>query len=90
MPQNYILCFADWPAIISTGKTLHDVEIEMNNYLNDILIWLALNRLSLNIVKLVFMTLGNYSESDLKFPNILINRQKLKALNILELYLIVT
>lgn len=63
MPSDTILSFADDTAVISTDRTWTRVEAKMNEYLELVQNWLALNRLSLNIDKTVVMTFGSYSNS---------------------------
>lgn len=77
LPEGIILSFADDTAVISTGKTWNVVETQMNNYLNEINNWLALNKLSLNVDKTVFMTFGNYCDSVPDNIEIKINNKKL-------------
>lgn len=74
--QNSVISYAENIAIISMEKTWYDANIEMNNYLNEISISLALNKLSSNIDK----TLGSYNK---------LRGRVLKVLNIWVLYLIV-
>ncbi|XP_031785970.1 uncharacterized protein LOC100499182 isoform X3 [Nasonia vitripennis] len=42
------MSYADDTAVISMGKTWKEVEIKMNKYLEDVSIWLKLNKLTLN------------------------------------------
>lgn len=63
MPEDIIISFADDTAVISTDKTWQLVEEKMNNQLALISDWLALNKLSLNIDKTVYITFGNYCDS---------------------------
>ena len=63
MPENSILSYADGSAVISSGKTWKEVESEMNQLLEEIAIWLALNKLTLHINKTVCITFGNYCDS---------------------------
>lgn len=56
----------------------------MNKYLLHVDTWLACNRLSLNVDKTVYMTLGNYSDSVLAHTCIKIRDKPLlesKAVN---------
>lgn len=63
MHGDLIVSFADDTAVISTDKTWKLVELNMINYLDMVSKWLALNQLSLNLDKTVFMTFGNYCDS---------------------------
>ena len=51
MSENSILSYADDTVIIAKGKTWKDVENQMNKYLEEVSIWLRLNKLTLNIQK---------------------------------------
>lgn len=77
MPSDTILSFADDTAVVSTG-TWTQVEAKMNEYLESVQNWLALNRLSLNIDKTVVMTSGSYNNSVPINIGILINGKLLK------------
>ena len=81
MPENSILPHADDTAVISSGKTWKEVESEMNQLLEKIALWLALNKLTLNISKTVYITIENYCENIPKNSDIYINKEKLKRVN---------
>ena len=49
MCKESILSYIDDTAIISTGSTWAEVEVEMNKYLTVVSTWLTLNKLLLNI-----------------------------------------
>ena len=68
---------ADDTAIIASEDSWEEVEIKMNMYLKDTAIWLALNKLSLNVQKTVFITFGNYCDSLPEDLNIKIQSTKL-------------
>ena len=77
MPDNSILSSADNTAVVATGKTWAEVENIMNNFLEDVSIWLSLNKLTLNTQKTVYITLGNYCDSvpndiEIKINNVLL------------------
>ena len=55
MPEGEIVSFADDTAVVATGKTWTQVEQKANNQLKTISDWLALNKLSLNIDKTVYI-----------------------------------
>ena len=79
MPENSILSYADDTAIISTNKTWKQTEMRMNKLLESAADWLALNKLTLNITKTVYITFGNYTDSvpnklDIKIDNETIRR----------------
>ena len=63
MTKNSILSYADDTAVISSGKTWKEVESEMNQLLEKVAIWLAWNKLTLNVRKTMYMTFGNYCDS---------------------------
>ena len=63
MPEGEIVSFADDTAVVATGKTWTQIEQKANNQLKIISVWLALNKLSLNIDKTVYITFGNYCNS---------------------------
>uniref|UniRef100_A0A6V7IK75 Reverse transcriptase domain-containing protein n=1 Tax=Bracon brevicornis TaxID=1563983 RepID=A0A6V7IK75_9HYME len=63
MPINFILSYADDTVIIASDDTWGLAQDRMNGYLDQVSTWLALNRLSLNINKTVYMTFGNYCDS---------------------------
>lgn len=63
LPEDMVISFADDTAVISTDTTWQLVENKMNNQLAIISNWLALNKLSLNIDKTVYITFGNYYDS---------------------------
>lgn len=77
MPEN-IVSYADDTAILSIGNDWKNVETTMNKYLEDVSIWLALNKLTLNVKKTVYITFGNYCDSVPKELNISINQEKIK------------
>ena len=81
MPENSILSYADDTAVITSCKTWKEVEREMNQHLEKVAIWLALNKLTLNISKTVYITFGNYCDSVPKNIDIYINKEKLKRVD---------
>lgn len=62
-PDGQIISFADDTAVITTESSWARVEEKMNLQLMEISDWLALNKLTLNIDKTVFVTFGNYCDS---------------------------
>ena len=78
MPENSILSYADDTAVLAKGKTWKEVENQMNKYLDEVSIWLRLNKLTINIQKTVYLTFGNYSDSVPRTINIEINGEQLK------------
>lgn len=70
LPNDIISAFADDTAIIVKGEKWSEVETSMNYYLNKISTWLALNRLSLNIDKTVYIAFGNNCTSNATQLNI--------------------
>ena len=63
MLDNSILSYADDTAVVATGKTWAEVNNIMNKFLEDVSIWLSLNKFTLNIQKTVYITFGNYCDS---------------------------
>lgn len=63
LPKDTIFSYADDTAVISAGDSWSVAEENMNKYLDVVAKWLALNRLSLNVDKTVFVTFGNYCDS---------------------------
>ena len=56
MPDGTTYSYADDTAVLAEGTIWKDVECKMNDYLDKIDDWLALNRLSLNVKKTVYIT----------------------------------
>ena len=81
MPSNTILSYADDTAVISGDDTWSLAQDKMNKFLDKIANWLAVNRLSLNTSKTVFMTLGNYCDSVPKRIKIEIHKQEIKRVS---------
>ena len=77
LPDHTILAFADDTAIIVKGKSWHEIEIKMNLYLNKISNWLALNKLSFNIDKTVYIEFGSTQNSTPGNLNICIQRKQI-------------
>ena len=70
-----IASYADDTIIIASSKTWAEAAKAMNKNLQKVANWLALNKLSLNISKTVYMTFGNYCDSVPVAINIRINNQ---------------
>ena len=70
--------YADETVIISTDNTWSPAQEKICAYLNHVTKWLAQNKLSLNVDKTVYMTLGNYCDSVLNTLNIKIGTQLIK------------
>ena len=62
-PENSIVAYADDTAVVTTAKTWKEVETKMNETLYIISTWLALNKLSLNTDKTVYIEFGNQVDS---------------------------
>lgn len=77
MQKNTILSYADDTVVISSDDTWTSARQKMSNQLDSIANWLATNKLSLNISKTVFMTIGNYSNSVPSEIEIMIQNQKI-------------
>ena len=67
----------DDTAVIMTAKTWKEVETKMNETLHKISTWLALNMLSLNTDKTVYMEFGNQVDSTPKNLDITIQCTKI-------------
>ena len=78
MQENIIISYADDTAVISTAKTCHEVESTMNDLLRKISKWLALNKLSSNTDKTMYMEFGSQCNSTPRNLNININGIKIK------------
>ena len=78
MIKDNIISYADDTAIIATDDSWKGVETKMNNYLKSTSVWLALNKLSLNVGKTTYITFGNYYDSVPSTINIQINNNELK------------
>jgi hypothetical protein len=81
IPEESILSYADDTAIIVTGKNWKEIETKMNQLLQIISIWLALNRLSLNTDKTVYMEFGNTRNSTPKNLNISIQGKQIQRVD---------
>lgn len=81
LSKNTIMSYADDTAVISAAKTWEETIKNMNLYLEKISRLLALNKLSLNIDKTVFITFGNYCDSVPDRVEIKINNKCLKRVN---------
>ena len=77
MHKNTILSYADDTVVIS-GDTWASAQEKMNKFLDKIENWLALNKLSSNTNKTVYMTVGNYCDSVPRENEIKIHKQKMK------------
>lgn len=74
-----MIAYADDTVIISTADTWSESANIINFYLEKVANWLALNKLSLNIAKTVYITFGNYRDSvphalNIKIGTELVNR----------------
>ena len=78
MPDNTIVSYADDTAVIPTAKIWHEVELKKNDFFQKISKWLALNKLSLNTDKTVYMEFSCQCDNTPKNLNININGIKLK------------
>lgn len=78
MQQESILSYADDTVIISDDDTWSAAQDKMNKLVEKVANWLALNKLSLNTNKTVFMTFGNYCDSVPSEINIEIHGQKIQ------------
>ena len=63
MPKDNILSYADDTVLIVSEDSWSAAQDNMNILLNNIADWLALNKLSLNIQKTMYISFGNYSNS---------------------------
>ena len=78
MVNHTIMSYADDTVIISSDNTWSSAQEKMCAYLNHVAKWLAQNKLSLNVDKTVYMTLGNYCDSVPRTLNIKIGTQSIK------------
>lgn len=62
-PESPISSYADDTVIISTEDSWSEAEKQMNIYLDKVHRWLALNKLSLNVLKTVYIAFGSYNDS---------------------------
>ena len=74
--EDEIVSYADDTAVVTSAKTWKEVEIKMNEILHKISTWRALNKLSLNTDKTVYIEFGNQVGSTPK--NLDINMQGTK------------
>ena len=79
MHKNTILSYADDTVVISGDDTWASAQEKINKVLDKIANWLALNKLSLNTNKTVYMTVGNYCDSVPRKIEIEIHKQKIKS-----------
>ena len=79
IPDNSIVAYADDTAVVTTAKTWKEVETKMNETLYIISTWLALNKLSLNTDKTIYIEFGNQVDSTPKNLNINIQGTKIKS-----------
>ena len=63
IPEDTVVSNADDTAVITTAKTWKEVETKMNETLHKISTWLALNKLSLNTGKTVYIEFENQVDS---------------------------
>ena len=73
MPKDTVMSYAD--------DTWTSVQDKMNAYLQHMSNWLALNKLSLNIQKSMYITFGNYCNSVPDTLNIKIKNQQTKRVH---------
>ena len=71
------IMFADDTNLFLTGKSINEVENEMNSELAKVNIWFQANLLSLNVKKTSYMIFGNSKNktANIYIDNILLNRQ---------------
>ena len=77
MHKNTILSYADDTVVISGDDTWVSAQEKMNKFFDKIANWLALNKLSLNTNKTVYMTVGSYYDSVPRKIEIEIHKQKI-------------
>ena len=53
----------------------------MNKYLKEVSTWLALNKLTLNVIKTTYITFGNYCDSVPKSLDIKTHNEKIQRVN---------
>ena len=82
MPKDNILSDADDTVLIVSEDSWSAAQDNMNILLNNVADWLALNKLSLNIQKTMYITFGNYSKSVPQTLNIEIQNQKIRRVKV--------
>lgn len=75
VPENILMSYADDTVVISIDNTWPEVEQKMNELLVTVSTWLALNKLSLNVEKTIYMAFGNHCDCiannlDIRIKNI--------------------
>ena len=78
IPNDTILSYADDTVVISSDSTWASAQDKMNKYLEYVSDWLALNKLSLNVKKTVYVTFGIYCISVPKDLNIVIKNEPIE------------
>ena len=78
MQRDTILSYADDTVVIVADNTWASGREKMNDSLEHIANWLAINKLSLNTNKTVYMTIGNYRDSVQIKLDIRIHKQNIK------------
>ena len=78
IPKDEIVSYADDTALVTSAKTWKEVEIKMNETLHKISTWLALNKLSLNTDKTVYIEFRNQVGNTPKNLDIDIQGTKIK------------
>ena len=73
-----IVSYADDTAVISEGITWNDALVKMSQLLAQIGNWLAINKLSLNIEKSLYITFGNYCNSIPELTELKLESKQLK------------
>lgn len=63
LPEGEIISYADDTAVVTNEKSWGEIEEKATRQLHEVSDWLALNKLTLNIDKTVYITFGNYCNS---------------------------
>lgn len=78
LPSETIVSYADDTVILCNDDSWNKVQSRMNYSLKCVGTWLAVNQLSLNVLKTVYIAFGAYCDSVPDFLNIRINDQQIK------------
>ena len=78
MPKGSVLRYADDTVVLAQASSWKEAAIKISQLLKNIATLLALNKLSLNKEKTVYMTLGNYYDSVPKKIVLKINGTEIK------------
>ena len=81
LPENTVLSYADDTVVVCTGTSWNEAQQKMNHTLQSVSVWLALNQLTLNVSKTVYIPYGITKKSIPKELVIKINGQPIQRVN---------